>query len=157
MLQSNCSLVLDINSKERFSKEWPRRKKVPIKEKPSPNGKILPHIDTLVIINQGWPDFLRHWPFSIIFNVFGSGKFIPRGRGVQIFWKCLCRFVKSQNVLKMFFKNIFWLKKSNFLQIWEFRGWILQLFSTPLNSRAAKKQVWLAVSGPWAALLPCLF
>jgi hypothetical protein len=65
------------------------------------------------------------------------------GRGVQNYFENFSAdLLKSQEVTKMFFKNvIFWLKKSNFLKKIVSGEWYT------LSSRASKK-VWRAACGP---------
>ncbi len=58
----------------------------------------------LIGLDQGWPDFFSHGPFSIICNVLGAASSFQEVEGLKFFWKFLSRFVKitsgSQNVLQ---------------------------------------------------------
>jgi hypothetical protein len=73
--------------------------------------------------------------------------FIPRGRGVQIFWKISKNFLQKGNVLaqkvKIFLKN--GILGGAFYENFE---WGILYLKPPLNSRAAKK-VWRAALWPY--------
>ncbi len=105
------------------------------------------------VIWQGWPDFFSRWPFSIICTVLGAASSFQEVEGFKNFENFSADLWKSQEVPKMFFKNvIFWNKK---VKKGILGGAFFKKNWAPHNSRATKN-VWRAACGPRAALWPCL-